>query len=260
MSFSYRLRATLAAAAISLLAAPSAHAAGEEDVLHLDPRTGTPQVVARTDGFLTGTTEDGPATAVLGYVRDHADLFGLDADDIDALTLIDRHTTPDGVTHLRWRQSYHGIPAIDSALNADVAPGGRIVAVAGAPRPDLSASTVPAITAAAADATVSADVGRPADSHELVIYETANDGPRLGSRVHAQSLDVIVDARTGAIARKVDRAADAVAASVYENYPGADAGGTPLVVDISGWLTSSTKLDGPNVHAFLDPLDRVPNT
>src|SRR4051812_39994812 len=101
-------RVAAAAAALGLLSTAPARA---EDVLEVDPGTGTPQVVARTDGFLTRPTGDGPATAVLDYVRSHDELFGLDAGDLDALSLVERHTTPDGVTHLRWRQSYGGIPA-----------------------------------------------------------------------------------------------------------------------------------------------------
>src|SRR5437763_1801876 len=59
---------------------------GDEGVLAADPQTGTPQVVARLDGFLTATTGDGPATAALDYVRAHHDVFRLDAGDLDALT------------------------------------------------------------------------------------------------------------------------------------------------------------------------------
>src|SRR3954452_14303078 len=127
---------------------------GDEGVLSADPQTGTPDVVARRDGFLTKTTEDGPATTVLDYVREHPDVFRLDAGDLEALTLADRYNSPDGVTHLRWEQSYRGIPAIDSELAADLAPGGRIVDSTGAPRPDLAVpSTEPVVSRAAAEAT-----------------------------------------------------------------------------------------------------------
>src|SRR3954449_2316303 len=87
---------------------------GDEGVLSADPQTGTPDVVARRDGFLTKTTEHGPATTVLDYVREHPDVFRLAAGGLDALTLADRYNSPDGVTHLRWEQSYRGILAIDS--------------------------------------------------------------------------------------------------------------------------------------------------
>src|SRR4051812_10807526 len=228
---------------------------GDEGVVRADPRTGTPALVGRTDGFLSAPTDDGPATAVLDYLRAHADVFRLDAGDLDALTLADRYGTPDGVTHLRWEQDYRGIPAIDSQLEADVAPGGRIVDVAGAPRADLSVpSTEPLVSREQAERTA----GLPVDSSELVIYE-ADRAPRLGWRIHAGAWDVVVDARTGAIARRVDRADDAVNASVYPNYPGAPAGGAATTVDLSPWLTNSSKLAGPYVHAFIDPTDVVVN-
>src|SRR4051794_30822991 len=229
---------------------------GDEGVVTADPQTGTPSVVARTDGFLTKPTDDGPATAVLAYVRAHPDVFRLDAGDLDALTLAHRYNSADGVTHLRWEQSYRGIPAIDSELSADVAPGGRIIDVSGAPRADLAVpSTTPLVSAAEAEAAA----GGEDPSSELVIYEAATE-PRLGWRVQAGALDVVVDARTGAVARRVDRSDDLVNATVYPNYPGAPgAGGTPTTVDLGPWLTSSTKLLGNNVHAFLDPNDAVVN-
>src|SRR3954453_10821037 len=125
---------------------------GAEGVVSADPQTGTPSVVARTDGFLPPVTGDGPATTVLDYVRAHPEVFRLDAGDLDALTLADRYNSPDGVTHLRWEQSYRGIPAIDSELAADVAPGGRIVDITGAPRPDLAVPSIaPLVSAAEAE-------------------------------------------------------------------------------------------------------------
>src|SRR4051794_9961322 len=95
-------RPALLAAALLLLAAPAARAAetsvpvpervaeaqaslrerlGDEGVVTADPQTGTPQVVARRDGFLTGASDDGPATVVLGYVRARPEVFRLDAGD-----------------------------------------------------------------------------------------------------------------------------------------------------------------------------------
>jgi extracellular elastinolytic metalloproteinase len=273
-------RLALSAAAVLLLAAPAARAAepavpvparvaeaqselrerlGDEGVLTADPQTGTPAVVARRDGFLTPVTAGGPASAVLDYVAGHPDVFRLDAGDLDGLTLAERHTTPDGVTHLRWEQSYRGVPAIDSELSADVAPGGRIVDVAGAPRGDLAvSSTEPLVSAAEAEATVRDAVGERASSSELVIYES-DRAPRLGWRVNAGSWDAVVDARTGVVDRRVNREDDATA-TVYPNYPGAPAGGTATTVDITAWLAASAStLTGPNVHAFLDPSDTVVN-
>ena len=271
-----RIFVSLALAASSLLLASPARAAdpavpvparvaaaqaglqarlGDEGVVTADPQTGTPAVVARTDGFLTAPTDDGPATAVLAYVRAHPDVFRLDAGDLDALTLVQRRTTADGITHLRWDQSYRGVPAIDSALEADVAPGGRIVNVTGAPRHGLVVpSTTPEVSAGDAEAAV----GGEDPTSKLVIYEGATE-PRLGWRVQSGSVDAVVDARTGAVVRRIDRADDLSAnVTVYPNYPGAPgAGGVATTVDIGPWLTSSTKLIGPNVHAFLDPNDIV---
>ena len=51
---------------------------GFHGVVDIDRLTGTPRVVARLDGFLTGPREGGAKEIALGYVREHADAFGLD--------------------------------------------------------------------------------------------------------------------------------------------------------------------------------------
>src|SRR4051794_8752597 len=50
---------------------------GTEAVVSLDPATGRPRVVARLDGYLTGPSQRDPAAIVRGFVRDHADLYGV---------------------------------------------------------------------------------------------------------------------------------------------------------------------------------------
>ena len=107
---------------------------GFHGVVDLDRLTGTPRVVARLDGFLTGPREGGAQEIALGYVRDHADAFGLDVGDFAALRLTRAYTDIGGTTHLRWVQTYGGIPALDNGLSASVTKDGRLVNVLGSPR------------------------------------------------------------------------------------------------------------------------------
>jgi hypothetical protein len=48
------------------------------------------------------------------YLRGNASALGLSAADVDALTLAERESAPGGLTLLRYRQAYQGIPAFDN--------------------------------------------------------------------------------------------------------------------------------------------------
>jgi Zn-dependent metalloprotease len=110
---------------------------GPQGVADLDPLTGTPRVVARLDGFLTGPGGGDAVDLVLGYVRSNAAVFGLDEDDLAGLRLVRDETNPFGVRHLLWAQEAEGIPVFDNDLRASVTSDGRIVNVSGSPLPDL---------------------------------------------------------------------------------------------------------------------------
>ena len=134
---------------------------GREGVLDLDERTGTPRLVARLDGFLTGPSGDDPAQVALGYVRDHEDVFGLSAGDLAALRLARRYTDGSGITHLTWAQTWHGIEAWDNDLHASVTADGRLVNVGGSPVPGLGTRTAaPELTASQALGEALGDAGR----------------------------------------------------------------------------------------------------
>jgi len=110
---------------------------GLQGVVDLDPLTGTPRVVARLDGFLTGPANVDAVGVVLDYVRANEDVFGLDEDDLGGLRLVRDETDAFGVRHLLWAQEAVGIPAFENDLRASVTSDGRIVNVLGSPLPDL---------------------------------------------------------------------------------------------------------------------------
>ena len=82
-------------------------------------------------------------------------------------TLSDRTASAaTGITHLRYRQSFRGIPAFDNDLRVSLDRGGRILSVTGSPVSGLSVpSVVPDVGAVAAMRALQRDVGveRPVD-------------------------------------------------------------------------------------------------
>ena len=254
---------------------------GIEGHLDTDPVGGGVRVLDRTNGFLSGPRSGDPAAVALAWVREHADVFGLTPARIDALALVGRSTSNDGVTHLTWVPTSRGIPAYDSELRVHVTRDGRVLTASGPPLGDLAIpSATPALTASQALAAAQNDVGaqtsvprataRPGvqrqtafadgDSARLVVFD-APSGDRLAWRVTVAGkdpywFDEVVDATTGAVLVRHSLTRFASNALVYDYYPGAPAatndGGSAHTVDISRWLTSSTRLLGPNAHAYAD--------
>jgi extracellular elastinolytic metalloproteinase len=62
-------RAPVASAAAADARASLARRLGPQGVVQLDPVTGTPRVVARLDGFLTGPSSRRPAQIAMSYLR-----------------------------------------------------------------------------------------------------------------------------------------------------------------------------------------------
>ncbi|HSK15218.1 MAG TPA: M36 family metallopeptidase [Gaiellaceae bacterium] len=256
---------------------------GPLGVLDLDPRTGTPRVVARLDGFLTGPSDRDAADVVLDYVRARPGVFGLADDDVAALRLVRDETDSFGVRRLLWAQTAGGIPSFDTDLRASVARDGRLLNVMGSPLPGLSRpGEAPAL--AAGDAVVAAleDAGRrpaspprPLASPRGAAQETAfagdhraglvlvydGRGTRLAWHVTAHAdgdevYDVLVDAETGEVVRrapKVERAE----ARVFDHYPDAPLGGTTSLRELpAAWLApGATKLNGPYARVWADLND-----
>jgi extracellular elastinolytic metalloproteinase len=96
------------------------NALGTQGVVSLDRVTGTPRVVAKLNGYLTGPSGQAPARIALGYVRGHPNLFGSPP----GLHLVQSYNDIAGITHLIWQQRIHGIPLFDNDLRANVAPTG----------------------------------------------------------------------------------------------------------------------------------------
>jgi subtilisin-like proprotein convertase family protein len=252
---------------------------GDEGTVAADPVTGGLRAVGRSDALLTGRSAQDPATVALAYVRDHAVAFGLDAADLAQLQLGTRSTSPDGVTHLTWRQSLAGVPAYDSALFANVTADGRLVNAGGAPVHDLAVpATDPPLGPEAARAAARRDLGLAPDGAAAttapgatrattfagtddtasLVTLAAPGGDHLAWKLIAAGTnpyiyEVLVDAATGAVLTRHSLTAAASSATVVDHHPGAAAGGTPHTVDLAPWLPAApTTLSGPNAHAYAD--------
>ena len=258
---------------------------GPFGILEIDPLTGTPAVVGRRLGFLTGASGGSARSIALGYVADHADAFGLDADDRTSLELADSYRSESGASHLWWRQVFRGIELYDNFLGANVDADGRLINVLGSPVPDPQVDSIdPRLSAEQALRRAAADVGRSVDprvSHRsdgperrtrfegghrarLVLFHTAG-GERLAWEVlfiddPQHVWESLVDARGGEVLVRNNRVRHADGRA-FENYPGAASGGTSALKTFSTagddpWLTGSlTVLRGNNVHAYSDPAD-----
>lgn len=250
---------------------------GPQGLVDLDPLTGTPRFVGRADGFLTGRSTNDAAEIVRAYLAAKPAVFGLDAAAVEGLRVARRHTSPDGVTLLRFEQVHEGIPALGNGVSAAVTRDGRLLNVRGAPIPDLSApSTRPGIGSGDAVAAALRDVGSPvrtgpargsargarsethfAGGHSARLALLGDGGgARLVWRVVANDrgrmYDVAVDAADATVLRRKPLFADANAL-VFRYHPGAAVGGTQEATDITAYLDASpTQLSGPFAFAFSD--------
>ena len=223
-----RARTTVAAARPNSLTSRARSALksrlGRQGVLSIDPLTGTPRQLLRTDGALSGPRGGERADIARDFVRTNRTALGLDAADLDGLDLRRRAATPDGLTVVHFRQLYRGIPAFDNDLRVAIDRAGRVLSVAGAPRNDLEVDTVePSISGAEALARLQRNVGverslpvlsgptgvrqtttfKGGDFARLVLFGAASE-PKLAWHVTYRATstafyDAVVDASSGAI-------------------------------------------------------------
>ena len=249
---------------------------GAQGVLSVDGLTGTPRIVARLDGFLTEASSQPASEIALDYVTAHADVFKTDA---STLQLAKEYVSTDGTHHLWWRQVVEGIPVFGNGLKANVAADGRLINVSGSPLADVALATATAsISADEALARTRQDAGIAATpvastqrndarrTTEFATGERAALAVFATQRANRLAWDLLVeptnqemyreviDAQTGDVLYRLSLV-NSASGTAFRNYPGADAGGTPEVFDLSGngWLPPTAKiLSGPNAHVYAD--------
>src|SRR4051812_14227565 len=248
----------------------------------------------------TAHADTTPAARAGAYLRHHAGALGLTGADIDALPAPRRIAGPRGLQQVRWTQAYRGIPAFRGELKVNLDGDGRVLGGGGGARHGLRvASIVPRLDAAGAlraagatgALTVAAGPAGPrrdttftnGDEARLVLYgdrlawrgtPAAPGGvggaapgagrhpPSLGGAAGPAAADVVVDAATGAELHRASLVRDAAPALVWEQYPGAPAGGDARRLDLEDlhYLPAgATTLSSPRIHAFADLADNGPD-
>jgi hypothetical protein len=262
---------------------------GRQASVQIDPLTGTARSIQRLDGTLTGPAAGDRADVAMSWVRANRSALGLTTGDVNGLTLAARDVSRgSGVTHLRYRQDYQGIPAFDSGLRVNLDRGGRILNVTGAPISGLTLDSVqPQVDASDALRALQRNVAveRPiqvtsgpsgarqvtrfagGDFARLVVFAGA-DGPVLAWHLTYKArpqayYDAVVDATSGAILyrQNLTKFADAQQL-VFPNYPGAEAeagqkglNNAKVAVNFEDedWIEDDAlELEGPHVHVFSD--------
>jgi extracellular elastinolytic metalloproteinase len=251
-------------------------ALGTQGLVELDGLTGTPRIVAKLDGFLTGPSSASPGQIALDFVQAHNDVFNVD---LSGLQLARQYTDVNGITHIWWNQVTAGIPALGNGLKANVAKDGSLISVMGSPLSSLAgADSAPTLSAEAALAVTRRDHGaaivpvsskRERDARQTTEFNTGEKaalgifatlkGNRLAWDMLVEPDDAhlyreVVDAATGAVLLR--QSLVNYANGLYiPNYPEAAAGGQQVPIDMTakGWLSASSKiLFGPNGHAYAD--------
>ncbi len=198
-------------------------------VVEIDARTGTPRVLARLDGTLTRASARSPSAIARDYVRAKLPALGVSAAD---------GVVGGGITTVVWRQTVDGVPASDRSLRVNLDAYGRVLNVLGAPARSLLGADDdaggergrgraggagrrrrPSAAGAPARRRRRVDVRRRhvgAAGHVLRAAGLARAVPRGRDAVY----DATVDARTGAVLRRVNMVKSEAPALVWERYPG----------------------------------------
>jgi extracellular elastinolytic metalloproteinase len=267
-------------------AAPTAQALrrqlGVTGVVDLDGLTGTPRQVARLDGFLSGPSQAKAPEVALAYVRSHPEVFRLSEQDLAGLRMTRDYLDVAGIHHVSWVQTAGGLELFGNGLKANVSRDGRLISVLGSPVPGLTAPPAPKVAkfgdGAAAVVAAKRDLQDPVtamvrgDTAQQMLFQTAS-GTRRAWRTITMGAERpavhLLDAETGQVLYRMSLshdmrpssptgAAGKATGSVWENYPGAPAGGKTRTADFSapGWLPASAKnLSGNNVHTYSDVND-----
>jgi Zn-dependent metalloprotease len=269
---------------------------------------GTPSTIIKDQGYLTKASTASAETIARNWLKEHAALFGLTASEVDSLVVIRDFAMPGtGLHPVTFQQTFDGIESVYGgriivAVNKD----GQILSVTG--NASRSKSLVDDFKLTAADALNKA-ISLEAPSINLVptLLGTENgwdvfdggdvlptkqrvkkatfiteNGVRPAFRVLFieelnEGYEIVIDAATGEQLYKrslVDYLLESEGL-IFENYPGAPAGGTQVVKSFkgdpnaspNGWLIPGTSLGlttfGNNANSyanwsnFLVPADQA---
>ena len=253
---------------------------GSQGIMAIDPLTHTPRMVAKLDGFLTGTSGHSARSIAMSYVQSNLAAFGLTPKDLTTLRFDHDYVDIDGGHHLSWVQGSGSLIEFDNGLKANVTADGRLINVSGSPVHGLRTSGARAVVTASTAFTAArraggARVTTPSsrDQAGLVLFHTGR-GTRLAWRtttfIDSGQIDLsVVDARTGAVLWRANqvRADSPGTGLAWESYPSDQVplgGGAQQPVTFG--VSSTTKLIGNLAHVYSDvndddrpgPADEIP--
>ncbi|HEV8564262.1 MAG TPA: M36 family metallopeptidase [Actinomycetota bacterium] len=248
---------------------------GVQGIVDLDPVTGTPRIVAKLDGFLTGPQHGSAAAIGLDYLRRHEAAFGISDATLRTLSFVRDYVSIDGTHHVSWRQTRAGIPVFGSGVKINVTKDGRVINLVGSPvaglaRAGTSAAigSSQAVQSAISDArltnvtgltrvTASGAAQRTAPTATKVYFPRPG-GVRLGWQTYLSGREgmylSVVDARNGNILFRRSLT-DHAKGQIFENYPNAKSGGDQHVVNFNPFLFASNRLFGNAAWVYSDVND-----
>ena len=151
-----------------------------------DPVRGVTRSVYHRAGYLTPHQSGDALDVALAYVEGNLPLLGLTAGDLEGLELTDRVLTEvTGASHLYWRQTWGGLPVLDTQLHVNVNRDGRVLGLNNSLVPSLDealGATAPRISAADAVRGAALRSGLPVAAPSL---EAGAEGPRGRTRLSA---------------------------------------------------------------------------
>ncbi|MHA3703398.1 M36 family metallopeptidase [Jatrophihabitans sp. YIM 134969] len=284
-----------AVAGLQSLLATAAAAGATGTRASWNPELGTLRSVRAASGYLTGPRSGSAVDTARDWSWSHSDALGLTRAQVDTLAVVRDHALPVTGTHVvTFAQVYQGVTAAQGGrLNVAVTRDGRVLSYTGNPLPGATVSGtwskplpsvllgvskrlapgvtfVPTVVDRVAGYTHFAAGPFFAGSYvKKAVFGTAS-GPRAAFRVlfvkaGDQAWDTVVDAvtgaelfRTSAVAHEFDPHG-----TVYDNYPGAARGGTPVVrsfgptpespagwVDPTGLLGTGVTTLGNNANTY----------
>jgi extracellular elastinolytic metalloproteinase len=273
-----------------------------------DPRFGTPRTIRRDGGWLTGPQSGDAVTLARSFVADNRALFGLTEPDVAALEVLSDHElTGTGTRMVTFTQTFGGVPAVRGGhLGVAVAEDGRVLSYAGSPARSgalldehrLSAAEALGATAAELAPDVAFTPEATGDRAGFQVFAKGPfgaesyvrraafptaDGARpayqvLFVKALDQAWDTVIDAVSGDVLYRASLVEHEAEGTVYENHPGAERGGEPVIKSFgpteqspSGYVdpTGVAGLPGPttfgnnadtyaNYSNFLVPADQGP--
>ena len=263
-AFDIRLTTSRAPLAVALRAASALRAEVKDLKVTWDDTLGTAKLVFSQNGYVSRPTKGSAVAVARAWLNSHRGLFGLSRDLVaHAKVTRDAALPGTGMNPVVFRVMYGAIPtAMGGAIGINVMPDGRIVTVWANTGPSGAISKSPRLSAADALRAIARRVGakltvRPLGQRKsgdrlaifgagglfqnhnvrLVAFPTGK-GPVLAWRVFLakageELYSSAVDARTGQILFLRNQVVH-YEGTVYQNYPGAPAGGQQEVVSFDG--------------------------